>query len=134
MKRSLLLISLALLLVVGLSAESFTGTWDIEYCWGCGATEYQSATITFTGTTYGTFTCGTYTGSWHSSDGCQITFEFENGTTYSGTKVGKSMQGMMNTVGTSRGCWYAIKRVAYPAVSILNIAGQNGGSIGETGK
>jgi hypothetical protein len=118
MKKSFVFLALTFVLAIGLSAATFEGTWDLYFDWGCD-NNYSSTAVTINSD--GTFTCGTsMSGEWFETDDCKIIFQFSNGTTYSGTKVGRAMLGMMATTwSTLRGCWYAVRRHDNPqAISV----------------
>lgn len=81
------------------------GTWTYKYNWNCGSS-YGTSTIVFYSD--GTFKTGSYTGTWHMV-GHEITWIFDSGTTYSGRKIGSSIQGMMVRYdGNLEGCFYLI--------------------------
>jgi hypothetical protein len=109
MKKSFVFLALTLVMAISLSAWTFEGTWNLYYDWGCN-NSYSSTTMTINSD--GTFTSGTsLAGEWFETDDCKIIFQFSNGTTYSGTKVGRVMLGMMaTTYSTLRGCWYAVRQ------------------------
>jgi len=137
MKKLFILIGLSLVLTIGLSAQ-FTGSWTLHYDWWCNNT-YPTATLVISGgPTTGTFSCAGFTGDWYSEDGSKIVFIFGNGTTYSGTRVGGAMLGMMTTVFTNstQGCWYANKNLNPVTTSAdgnpKDVSGESTGGIGNT--
>lgn len=130
MKKSIILLALCLALTVGLSAFDFVGTWDLYYDWGCNNT-YASTEITINSD--GTFTWDSSTaGYWYEEDGCKIIFQFDGGTTYAGTKVGRAMLGMMGlTDGTTvNGCWYAVRQISGIPSADANPRDASGAQIG----
>jgi len=125
MKKSFVFLALTLVLAISLSAFPFEGTWDLYFDWGCN-NNYSSTTITFSDTD-NTFTCGsTLSGEWFETDDCKIIFQFSNGTTYSGTKVGRAMLGMMATTSSSlTGCWYAVRQHDNPIMVSADVISRN---------
>ena len=109
MKKFLVVLFCVGVLSVGLSAaQTFEGTWDFYFDWGCNGS-YAHVTITFKND--GTFkTSENLTGKWYQLEN-QIIWEYTNGTTYEGTKVGAAMLGMMTTTQNSQGCWYCVKKL-----------------------
>lgn len=105
--KKFLVIVCTMVLSLGLYATSVVGTWNYYYDWGCNG-GYSTTTITFN--TNGTFTAGSLSGKWYQVES-QIIWEFKNGTTYAGSKVGGVMSGMMATTwSTLKGCWYCTKK------------------------
>ncbi len=113
MKKSLVFMFCVLVLSFGLFAQStFHGIWDFYFNWGCQPGQYSLVTITFNSS--GTFaTSEGFTGKWYQINDQLISWEYNTyGTTYSGTKVGFVMTGMMfYPAGNSTGCWYCVKKV-----------------------
>jgi len=110
MKKSLVFMFCVLMLGISLCAVNFSGTWTYYFRWNCNG-PYSQTTITFN--TNGTFTWGTqFAGKWYQIEDHNITWEFTNGTTYSGTKVGGVMTGMMMYTlnPPTTGCWYCVKQ------------------------
>jgi len=110
MKKSLVFMFCVSVLGLGLWADSFLGTWTFYYRWYYNQ-PYVQTTITFNNNW--TFTCGSLTGYWYPFEDHNIIWKFANGTTYSGTKVGGVMTGMMmwliSTDPPTTGCWYCVK-------------------------
>lgn len=134
MKKLLILIALSVFLTIGLSAQ-FTGSWTLHYDWWCNNTYPTTTLVINGGPTTGTFSCGGFTGDWYSEDGSKIVFIFPNGTTYSGTRVGGAMLGMMTTVfaTSTQGCWYAESNTVYVTADAnpKNVAGESTGVHGD---
>ncbi|MCU0286699.1 MAG: hypothetical protein MUF15_09890 [Acidobacteria bacterium] len=109
MKKLLMLVFCILVLGLGLSAQSFVGTWDFYYRWGCDGA-YTQTTLTFNAD--GTFSSGTtLSGKWYQIENSSIIWEYTNGTTYAGSRVGYVMSGMMMyTPSPTTGCFYCVKQ------------------------
>lgn len=82
--------------------SSASTTWTIGYDWNCDGSYNKSD---FVLNDDGTFTTGSYTGSWWENHNT-IAMTFSSGTKYIGRHQGNSMTGKMATTGTSKGCWY----------------------------
>ena len=100
---------------------AITGEWTLFYDWNCDGS-YSTGPITLNPN--GTFTQGTYTGTWVQVAG-MLTFQFKgSSTTYSGNWASKSITGIMSTFSGLNGCYYMLQSGAPQSFEAKQVAGK----------
>ena len=90
-------------------AIDISGTWNLNYDWGCTGSPYTAQWFVESD---GTFTDSQDSGGTWELTGADVTFTYSGATaTYSGTvnDAGTSMSGTITSSGGSTGCWSATK-------------------------
>lgn len=95
--------------LVGTDICRVTGEWTLFYDWGCDG-GVGSTTITFYDNF--TFVSGSGSGGTWTLSGDEIIWTYSNGTEYTGTIDGPTMEGTMVSYTGTPGCWWAERTTA----------------------